>query len=84
MDAVKMKIDAAQPPDLLVSVVVDFHPVVVTLRLAGLLCNTGKLARYVFFCWDWYHVITQSKWILFLQHIVFSCSGQTFAQIAHS
>ena len=48
MDAVKMKIDAAQPPNLLVSVVVDFHPMVVTLRLAGLLCNTGKLARYVF------------------------------------
>ena len=83
MDAVKMKIDAAQPPNLLVSVVVDFHPMVVTLRLAGLLCNTGKLARYVFSVGTG-TMSTQSKWILFLQHIVFSCSGQTFAQIAHS
>ena len=83
MDAVKIKIDAAQPPNLLVSVVVDFHPMVVTLRLAGLLCNTGKLARYVFSVGTG-TMSTQSKWILFLQHIVFSCSGQTFAQIAHS
>ena len=43
-----MKSDAAQPPNFLVSVGMDLHPVVVRLRLAGSLCNGGKLARFAF------------------------------------
>ena len=48
MNDVKMTSYAAQPPNFLVSVGMDLHPVVVRLRLAGPLCNGGKLARCAF------------------------------------
>ena len=42
MNGVKIPHDASQPPIVMVVMMMDIHPVGVVLRLAGLLCNTGK------------------------------------------
>ena len=44
VNGVKIPHDAAQPPIVMVVMMMDIHPVGVVLRLAGLLCNTGKWA----------------------------------------
>ena len=44
MNGVKIPHDAAQPPIVMVVMMMDIHPVGVVLRLAGLLCNTDKWA----------------------------------------
>ena len=84
MNDVKMTSDAAQPPNFLVSVGMDLHPVVIRLRLAGPLCNGGKLARCAFvagFCTIPLNILLR---VVFLQQGVLSSSGQSVTQIVHS
>ena len=41
----RMKYDAAQPPIVMVVMMVEIHPVGVVGRLAGPLCKMGKWAK---------------------------------------